>query len=73
MTYRVPHCCTLCLQPLREYYGFDAAFPLETQLIARSMDSARPKRLYFVTRPLLDLLLLDTREELKIIATGLKV
>ena len=37
------------------------------------MESARPKRVYFVSKQLLDVLLWDAREQLKIIMAGLKV
>ena len=63
----------LILQPLVEYYGIGAAFPLSKQLISRSLDTARPKRLYFVCTPIFDMMVKDMKEQLRTAATGLKV
>ncbi len=60
------------LAVLAQYYGLGAEFPLSRQLVTRSADR-RPKRLYFVSESVLDLLIMDKKEQLKIIATGLKV
>lgn len=38
-----------------------------------SLEVARPKRLYFISTAVLNLLLQDEREQLKVTATGLKV
>ncbi len=37
-------------QPLMDYYGFSADFPLLQQLVGRSMEVAKPKRLYFISK-----------------------
>ena len=63
----------LALQPLIEYYGLKDEFPVSRQLISRSLEVARPKRLYFVTTEIFDVIIRDERELLKIAATGLKV
>ena len=63
----------LALQPLIEYYGLKDEFPVSRQLISRSLEVARPKRLYFVTTQIFDVIIRDNRELLKIAATGLKV
>jgi hypothetical protein len=36
---------------LVEFYGVEPGFPLTTHLITRSMETAFPKRLYFVSVP----------------------
>lgn len=56
-----------------EYYGLAPDFPLSSQLVARSLEAARPKRLYFVAQPLMDVMVADAQESLKIISVGLKV
>ena len=56
-----------------QFFGIDPDFALSKQLISRSLDVARPKRLYFVSSPIYDLMIKDEREQLKIAATGLKV
>lgn len=61
------------LKMLVEFYGVEPGFPLTTHLITRSMETAFPKRLYFVSDALLSLLLADEREALKITSTGLKL
>lgn len=57
---------------LGSYYGLADDFPLTRQLISRSADR-KPKRLYFISASVLELLMADSRELLKVIATGLKV
>lgn len=61
------------LQPLVEFFGISDVFPLSRQLISRSLDIARPKRLYFVCTPIHDMMVKDEKEQLRIAATGLKV
>jgi multisite-specific tRNA:(cytosine-C5)-methyltransferase len=61
------------LDPLETYYGLKSDFPLTRQLIARNSDAILPKRLYFVSQAIIDLLVRDEKEQLKVIATGLKV
>lgn len=58
---------------LESFYGVEAEFPLRSQLIARNLEAALPKRLYFVSREVLELMLADVKEQLKIVSTGLKV
>ena len=58
---------------LLDFYGVEPGFPLATHLITRSLETAWPKRLYFVSDALLALLLADEGECLKITSTGLKV
>lgn len=60
------------LSALYAYYGMPTDFPLRQQLLRRALEG-RAKRLYFTSRPVLDLMLADGREQLKIVATGLKV
>lgn len=60
------------LSALYAYYGMPTDFPLRQQLLRRAMEG-RAKRLYFTSRPVLDLMLADGKEQLKIVATGLKV
>jgi hypothetical protein len=60
------------LSSLYDYYGIAPDFPLRSQLVMRSLDR-QPKRLYFVARSVLDLLMQDSREVLKVVSTGLKV
>jgi hypothetical protein len=38
-------------QMLVEFYGVEPGFPLTTHLITRSLETAFPKRLYFVSAP----------------------
>lgn len=38
-------------QMLVDFYGVEPGFPLTTHLITRSMETAFPKRLYFVSAP----------------------
>ncbi|GAX75610.1 hypothetical protein CEUSTIGMA_g3054.t1 [Chlamydomonas eustigma] len=61
------------LQPLLEYFGLSPDFPIGKQLISRSLEVARPKRLYFVCTALHDILVRDIKEQLKVAAIGLKV
>ena len=61
------------MQPLVEFFGIGKDFPLSKQLISRSLEVARPKRLYFVCTPIHDVMVKDEKEQLKIAATGLKV
>lgn len=63
----------VCLQPIQEYFGLSPGFPLASHLVCRTLDTDRPKRLYLVSDRVKDYLLLDQTEQLKIIATGLKV
>ncbi|GFR40968.1 hypothetical protein Agub_g1632, partial [Astrephomene gubernaculifera] len=60
------------LGSLYEYYGIAPDFPLRSQLLMRSLEQ-QPKRLYFVCRSLLEMMLADSREAVKVVATGLKV
>ncbi|GLC44395.1 hypothetical protein PLESTB_000474300 [Pleodorina starrii] len=60
------------LSSLYDYYGIPPDFPLRSQLVMRSLDR-QPKRLYFVARSVLDLMMQDSREALKVVSTGLKV
>ncbi|GIL73181.1 hypothetical protein Vretifemale_3370 [Volvox reticuliferus] len=60
------------LSILYDYYGIPPDFPLRSQLVMRALDR-HPKRLYFVARSVLDLMMQDSREVLKIVSTGLKV
>jgi hypothetical protein len=47
--------------------------PPPTQVVSRNPDISRPKRLYLISRQVLDLLLSDEQEQLKIISAGVKV
>jgi hypothetical protein len=38
-----------CAQMLVDFFGVEASFPLTTHLITRSLESALPKRLYYVS------------------------
>ncbi|GIL42810.1 hypothetical protein Vafri_190 [Volvox africanus] len=60
------------LSILYDYYGIPPDFPLRSQLVMRALDR-HPKRLYFVARSVLDLMMQDSREVIKIVSTGLKV
>mmetsp|Transcript_15201 Transcript_15201/g.36163 ORF Transcript_15201/g.36163 Transcript_15201/m.36163 type:complete len:1022 (+) Transcript_15201:100-3165(+) len=61
------------LDSIYDFYGLQESFPLRTQLITRSVDVARAKRLYFVSEAVRDLLASDEQEKLKIQATGVKI
>lgn len=61
------------LKPLREYYGLREEFPLFTHLVSRSLETSRPKRVYYICDALRQLLMADEKEQLKVTATGLKV
>jgi hypothetical protein len=39
------------VQMLVEFFGVEPGFPLTTHLITRSLETAFPKRLYFVSAP----------------------
>lgn len=55
------------------FYGLAPDLHVTDQLITRSLESSRPKRLYFVSRATLDLVVADEQEALKITSLGLKV
>mmetsp|Transcript_15450 Transcript_15450/g.43228 ORF Transcript_15450/g.43228 Transcript_15450/m.43228 type:complete len:1047 (+) Transcript_15450:183-3323(+) len=61
------------LDSVYDFYGLPGSFPLRTQLITRSNDAGRPKRIYFVSSSIRNLLAADKHEKLKIQATGVKV
>ncbi|KAL3143427.1 hypothetical protein ABBQ38_002248 [Trebouxia sp. C0009 RCD-2024] len=61
------------LSSISQFYGIAQDFPLWGQLITRSLEPGRPKRLYFVSSGVKHLLQNDDREALKVTMTGLKV
>eukprot|EP00884_Botryococcus_braunii_P007399 jgi/Botrbrau1/16660/Bobra.0068s0076.1 len=70
----VPFTDSAILDSISGFYGLDQAFPLASQLVTRSQAEVnRPKRLYFVSSGVKELLQMDETEQLKVTATGLKV
>ncbi|DBA68056.1 TPA: hypothetical protein ACH3X2_014076 [Trebouxia sp. C0005] len=61
------------LSSISDFYGIAKDFPLWDQIITRSLEPGRPKRLYFVSSGVKHLLQNDDREALKVTMTGLKV
>lgn len=61
------------LSSISDFYGIAQDFPLWDQIITRSLEPGRPKRLYFVSSGVKQLLQNDDREALKVTMTGLKV
>ncbi|DBB17237.1 hypothetical protein WJX82_009382 [Trebouxia sp. C0006] len=61
------------LSSISDFYGIAKDFPLWDQIITRSLEAGRPKRLYFVSSGVKHLLQNDDREALKVTMTGLKV
>ncbi|KAF5841865.1 hypothetical protein DUNSADRAFT_10570 [Dunaliella salina] len=61
------------LQSLCDFYGISRDNPLLQHLLSRNLEKGRPKKLNVVTTSVMDLLKADVREQLKIIATGLKL
>ena len=60
---------------LEQYYGIGAAFQLRGQLVTRSADMERLKRIYYVSKSVAQVIALNfaTGEQLKMVSTGLKV
>ena len=57
-----------------DFFGMKPSLALHRQLVARSPpDMEKPKRLYFVSGGVRDLLQVDEHEQLKVTACGLKV
>lgn len=55
-------------------YGIDREkLPLHKNAVTRTADNTRPKRIYMLTNGLREYLAADTRENLKVIAAGLKI
>ncbi|KAK9814454.1 hypothetical protein WJX72_006165 [[Myrmecia] bisecta] len=69
----VPMTDPVMLGAICDFYGLSDDFPLFDQLVTRSLDTSRPKRLYFVSAGVRQLLLMDELEQLKVTSTGLKV
>ena len=62
------------LQPVVDFFGISADFPLLTHTITRGTEARdNPKRLYYVSDGIRHLLMMDETESLKITCTGLKV
>ena len=58
---------------LRSAYGLVDTYPIEKHLITRTAPGLKPKRLYWISERVRDLLERDVREQLKIISTGVKI
>lgn len=58
---------------IQDFYGLRPDLHVVDQLITRSLESTRPKRIYFVSRAALDLVVADEHEQLKITSLGIKV
>lgn len=56
---------------LIEFFGIADTFPTRINLVTRTAEVAAPKRIYVVSEAVRQLLLADSRERLKITATGL--
>ncbi len=62
------------IHSIRDTYGIDLAkLPLDKNAVTRTADNTRPKRIYALTDGLREYLAADHREQLKVIAAGLKV
>eukprot|EP00193_Tetraselmis_chui_P019235 CAMPEP_0177793138 /NCGR_PEP_ID=MMETSP0491_2-20121128/24910_1 /TAXON_ID=63592 /ORGANISM="Tetraselmis chuii, Strain PLY429" /LENGTH=881 /DNA_ID=CAMNT_0019315623 /DNA_START=13 /DNA_END=2658 /DNA_ORIENTATION=- len=61
------------LDSIYSFYGLPEDFPLRHQLVTRSAELERPKRLSYVSTAVCDVLIADKEEKLKIMATGVKV
>ena len=61
------------LGTLRSAYGLVESYPIEKHLITRTAPGLRPKRLYWISERVRDLLERDVKEQLKIISTGVKI
>jgi len=61
------------LDSIYTFYGIPESFPLRQQLVTRSGEPDRPKRLSFVSAAVRDVLAADEDEKLKVMMTGVKV
>ncbi len=68
----VPYTAADTLASMRSFFGLGAACPVPDALLARTGE-ARPKKLAYVSAGARALLLTDAREQLKIVAAGLKM
>lgn len=59
---------------IRAFYGLaEGAFPMESQLLVRSIGGL-PKRIYYVSKPVADLIALNEKtHELKVVVVGVKM
>lgn len=70
----IPVTADALLDPVVQFYGLAAGFPLKTHLVTRCFETAeRPRRCYYVSDAIRHVLMLDESESLKVTATGLKV
>lgn len=65
---------TKVIHSIRDTYGIDLAkLSLDKNAVTRTADNTRPKRIYALTDGLREYLAADHKEQLKVIAAGLKV
>ena len=59
---------------ITDVYGIDREkFPVHKNAVTRTVDTSRPKRVYMLTDGLREYLAADHKEQLKVIAAGLKI
>ncbi|XP_074270461.1 uncharacterized protein LOC141594202 [Silene latifolia] len=60
---------------IKQFYGIDDSFPLYGHLVSRNSDTERVKRIYYISKPVKDVLELNllAGQQLKIASVGLKM